>query len=144
MGQFGVVAERLVETTFGRAPWEPDPERADPLAEALEAWTLRALQAFLEVLRDSGANLWLVHDRAVVFSGGDLDLGPWEPDWTRQVRSAGPPIEASDALAGLDVARVLPGGELSLERNERWLWPLAPGQLHVVEALVLRHRREAG
>jgi hypothetical protein len=138
MGQYGVVAERLVEITFGRTPWEPDPERDDPLAEALEAWTRRAITAFLDALRESGANLWLVHDRAVVFSGGDLDLGPWEPDWTRQVRSAGLPIEASDALAGLDVARILSDGGLCLERTERWLWPLAPGQRHLVEALVLR------
>lgn len=137
MGQFGVVAERLVETTFGRVPWEPDPERADPLAEALEAWTRRALQAFLEVLRDSGANLWLVHDRAVVFSGGELELGSWEPDWTHQVRSACPPIEASDPLVGMDVLRVLQGAKCRLERSDRWLWPLAPGQRHVVEALVL-------
>jgi hypothetical protein len=143
MGQFGVVAERLVEAVFGRTPWEPDPEHTDPLAEALEAWTRRALQAFLAVLRDSGADLWLVHDRAVVFGGGELELGPWEPDWTRQLLAAGPPIEASDALAGLDVAQLLQGGELCLERKERWLWPLAPGQRHVVEALVL-HRRPAG
>ncbi len=138
MGQFGVVAERLVETTFGRLPWEPDPERTDPLAEALEAWTRRALTAFLGALRDSGADLWLVHDRAVVFSGGELVLGAWEPDWTRQVLSDGPPIEASDALAGIDVLLVLAGGGLDPERNTRWLWPLAPGQRHVVEALVLR------
>jgi len=140
MGQFGVVAERLVETTFGWTPWEPHPERPDPLAEALETWTQRALTAFLGALRNSGADLWLVHDRAVVFSGGDLVLGPWEQDWMSQVRSNGAPIEASDALAGVDVAQVLQGEGLDPERNARWLWPLAPGQRHVIEALVRRHR----
>jgi hypothetical protein len=138
MGQFGVVAERLVETTVGWIPWEPDPERVDPLAEALEAWTRRALTAFLGALRDSGAELWLVHDRAVVFSDGELALGPWERDWTRQVRSEGPPIEAHDALAGIDVPLALAGGDLDQERSVRWLWPLAPGQRHLVEALVRR------
>jgi hypothetical protein len=139
MGQFGVVAERLVETTLGWIPWEADPERADPLAEAMEAWTRRALTAFLGALRESGADLWLVHDRAVVFSGGDLALGPWEVDWTRQVLSSGPPLEASDALAGIDVPLALALGNLDQERSARWIWPLAPGQRHVIEALVLRH-----
>lgn len=143
MGQFGVVAERLVETTLGWIPWETDPERADPLAEALEAWTRRALMAFLGALRDSDANLWLVHDRAVVFSGGELALGPWEQDWTRQVRSSGPPIEASDALAGIDVPLILAERGLDQGKSARWLWPLAPGQRHVVEALV-RHHLPAG
>ena len=143
MGQFGVVAQRLVETTFGWIPWEADSERADPLTEALEAWTRRALTAFLDALRDSGADLWLVHDRAVVFSGGELALGPWERDWTRQVRSEGPPIEASDALAGIDVALALAVGSLDHDKSARWIWPLAPGQRHVVEALVL-HAQSPG
>jgi hypothetical protein len=139
MGQFGVVAQRLVETTFGGVPWEADPERADPLAEALEAWTRRAITAFLGALRESGADLWLVHDRAVVFSGGDLALGPWEQDWSRQVRSDGPLIEANDALAGIDVPLVLAQGGRDSERSARWIWPLAPGQRHVVEALIFHH-----
>lgn len=144
MGQFGVVAQRLVETTLGWVPWEADPERADPLAEALEAWTRRAITAFLGALRESGADLWLVHDRAVVFSGGDLALGPWEQDWSRQVRSDGTPIEASDALAGIDVPLTLAQGGLDPGRRVRWIWPLAPGQRHVVEALVLRHLPPGG
>lgn len=144
MGQFGVVAERLVETTFGWIPWEPDPERADPLAEALEAWTRKAITAFLGALRDSSADLWLVHDRAVVVSSGDLALGPWERDWTRQARSDGPPIEASDALAGIDVPLALGGCGLDPGKSARWIWPLAPGQRHVIEALVLRHPPTGG
>ena len=140
MGQFGVVAEQLVETAFGRPPWETDPERADPLAEAMEAWTRRAILAFLGALRESGADLWLVHDRAVVFSGGAMDLGPWEEAWARQLRSDGRPLEASDALAGVEVPPVLVGPGLSLARKDRWIWPVAPGQRHLVEALALRRR----
>jgi hypothetical protein len=138
MGQFGVVAERVVETTFGGPPWDPDPDRADPLAEAMEAWTWRAVTAFLGALRESGADLWLVHDRAVVFSGGTLELGPWEEVWARQVRSGAPVLEASDALAGVMVPGLLAGQGLEVARKERWIWPLAPEQRHLVEALVVR------
>jgi hypothetical protein len=138
MGQFGVVAERVVEAAFGLAPWNPDPESQDPLAEALEAWTRRCLIAFLGVLRDSGADLWLVHDRAVVFSEGPLGLGPWAEAWTQQLRSEGPPIEASDSLAGVDVPGLLRGAGANSMRTERWLWPLAAGQRHLVEAVALR------
>jgi hypothetical protein len=134
MGQFGVVAERLVEGIFGRPPWVLDPEQPDPLADALEAWTRRALTVQLEVLRESGAALWLVYDRAVVFSGGRLDLGPWEEAWTRQLR-AEVALEASDPLAGLDVSTLLRASGGHLHRQERWLWPVAPAQRHLVEAL---------
>jgi hypothetical protein len=140
MGQIGVVAQRLVESAFGAPPWNPDPETSDPLAEALEAWTHRAIQGLLEALGDSGADLWLVHDRAVVFSGGGLDVGPWAEDWTRQLRPTGPPLEVSDPLAGVDVLRVLTGSRLEAARKERWVWPVAPGQRHLVEALSYRHK----
>jgi hypothetical protein len=135
MGQFGVVAERVVEAAFGWTPWDPDPERTDPLAEALEAWNRRSIHAFLGTLRESGAELWLVHDRAVVFNGGALELGPWEDAWPRQLRSE---VEASDALAGVDVPMVLLGNGLDLVRKERWIWPLASGQRQLVEALAFR------
>ncbi len=139
MGQFGVVASRLVETRFGRCPWDPDPEGADPLAGEVEAWTGRAITAFLAVLRDSGADLWLVHDRAVVFGDGPLDLGAWEPDWSRQLQGqAG--LEVSDPLAGLEVSALLGVEAEALIRRERWLWPVAPGQRHLVEAWALRRR----
>jgi len=137
MGQFGVVAERVVEAAFGFAPWEADPERHDPLAEAMDAWTRRAIKAFLVELRDSGANLWLVHDRAVVFSGGALALGPWDEQWVSQVSGEGAAVEASDALAGVDVCQALLVPGMDLQTRERWLWPVAPGQRHVVEALSL-------
>ncbi|HEY3401517.1 MAG TPA: hypothetical protein VGK03_12895 [Geothrix sp.] len=143
MGQFGSVAERVVEAAFGGAsPWEEDPERMDPLAEALDHWTRRALEAFLGVLRDSGADLWLVHDRAVLFGGGAVALGPWEGSWARQLRLGGRAFEVNDPLAGLEVSALLGAEGLALQRKERWLWPLAPGQHHLVEALALR--RTAG
>ncbi|MDR3683312.1 MAG: hypothetical protein P4L11_06250 [Geothrix sp.] len=140
MGQVGVVAEKVVETVFGGSPWDPDPEREEPLAEALAAWTARAVEAFLRVLRDSGADLWLVHDRAVVFGEGSLDLGPWEDAWIRHLRTGGPSLEASDALAGVDPFGVLPGKGLDLVRRERWIWPVAPGQRHLIEALAVQRR----
>ena len=129
-----------MESAFGRSPWNPDPEALDPLAEALEAWTQRAILAFLGVLGDSGADLWLVHDRAVVFGEGALALGPWEDSWQQQLCSSGPTLEVSDALAGVEVSPALLCGGLGLVRSERWLWPVAPGQRHLVEGLVLGRR----
>lgn len=141
MGQFGVVAERLVESALGLVPWEADPERGDPLATALDAWTRRTLLAFLEVLADSGADLWLVHDRAVLFQGGRLSLGPWTDAWTQQVKREGEPLEASDPLVGIDVSAVLAGTGLRATQRVRWLWPLAPDQQHLVEALAFHRSR---
>ena len=139
MGQFGVVAEGLVEAAFGKtSPWEEDPELPDPLAEALDAWTARAVAAFLEALARSGADLWLVHDRAVVFSGGRLELGPWADDWTRQLRTDSPPLEVRDPLAGVDTRAVLADRGLAVLHAERWSWDLAPGQRHLVEAIHAR------
>jgi len=138
MGQFGVVAERVLELTLGFAPWETDPERPDPLAEALDAWTRRALLAFLAALDASGANLWLVHDRAVVFSGGRLELGPWEDAWPRQLHTDHPPLEASDALAGVDPLHEITGLGRESHQKARWIWPVAPGQRHLTEALAFR------
>lgn len=137
MGQFGVVAERLVEAVFSQLPWETDPERPDPLAEALEGWLHRAITAHLTTLADSGADLWLLHDRSVVFDGGTLALGPWTDDWTRQLGGAGAPA-AADALAGVAVLSVLTERGGRLARAERWLWPVGPDQRHLVEALALR------
>ena len=139
MGQFGVVAESMVEALFHPAsPWESDPERPDPLAEALEAWTARVVAAFLETLARSGADLWLVHDRAVVFSGGRLALGPWAEAWMDQLEAERTPVEARDALAGVDARAALAGRGLAVLHAERWLWDLAPGQRHLVEAIRAR------
>jgi hypothetical protein len=139
LGQFGVVAERVVEAAFDGPPWDADSEREEPLAEALADWTARAIEAFLQALFDSGADLWMVHDRAVVFGEGPLDLGPWADDWTLQVRPGGPLLEVSDALAGVEPLSLLAGGRRAA-RRERWLWPVAPGQRHLIEALVIPGR----
>ena len=139
MGQFGVLAESAVEATFAPdSPWLGDPERPDLLAEALAAWTARTVTAFLAVLAASGAELWLVHDRAVVFSSGRLVLGPWADPWTDQLRGGEAPVEARDALAGVDVRGLLSRQGLALIHVERWLWELAPGQRHLVEAIRAR------
>ncbi|NTW85846.1 MAG: hypothetical protein HGB30_06745 [Holophagaceae bacterium] len=139
MGQFGVVAERLVEALFGDSPWTRDPEVADSLAEALDTWTRRAAVAFLAVLQESGADLWLVHDRAVVFTEGALALGSWEDRWTLQLQGT-EGLEVSDPLPGLDVMTLLGGTERIPFRAQRWLWPVAPGQQHLVEAVAFRAR----
>ena len=133
MGQFGVVAQRAVEKAFGQpSPWVADPEAPDPLEEAVTAWTLKAVRAFLAALGDSGADLWLCHDRGVVFSEGDLQLGPMKDPWPAQLISVSP-LEVSDPLCGLQVLDCFPGR--SVERHQRWLWKLGPGQTHVMEAL---------
>lgn len=138
MGQFGAVAEAVIEEAFGKVtPWNEDPEQPDPLAQALEAWTRRAVAAFLHTLALSQADLWLVHDRGVVFGEGPLELGPWTDPWPGQLLGGRAPLEVSDPLAGLDVQAALATGDLVPRRRERWLWPLAPEQRHLVEALAL-------
>ncbi len=137
MGQFGVVAERVVEEAFPQgSPWEPDPELPDPLAEALEAWTARAVRAYLATLRGGSADLYLVHDRGVVFEDDPLGLGPWADPWMDQLRVAGGVPRVSDPLCGVDVLEEFRKGTgLQVSARDRWLWDLAPDQRHVVEAL---------
>ncbi|MGA2080911.1 MAG: hypothetical protein ABSH53_09935 [Holophaga sp.] len=158
MGQFGMVAHRLVDRAFGgHQPWPgeprrggpptrepyrggppvreshlPDPEDPDPVDQALQGWTARAVRAFLGALLESGADLWLVHDRAVVFGDAPVDLGPMEAAWTAQLRAPGP-VEAMDLLGGSDPTEAFAGRTLT--RHERWLWLVAPGQNHVMEAI---------
>jgi hypothetical protein len=112
---------------FG-SPWNPDPDRTDLLALALDAWTVRALRAFLGALRDSGAELWLVHDLAVVHGDGPVALEAGEGPWTGLLRCEDP---VGDPLCGVDALAELGG----VGRRERWLWPVGPGQTHVMEAL---------
>ena len=136
MGQFGVLANRTVEKAFGGPwPWPGEDEEEDPLETALRAWTARAVAAFLAVLGRSGAELWLVHDRGVLFGDARVTLGPLCDPWTAQLQ-ASVPLEADDPLCGVDVVRAFPGRVA--ERPPRWLWPVAPGQTHVMEALRVR------
>jgi hypothetical protein len=88
--------------------------------------------AFLARLAEGGTELWLVHDRGVVFGEADLELGPLVPDWTAQLR-ASVPLEADDPLCGVDVLQAFPGRVL--DRHDRWLWRVGPGQTHVMESL---------
>jgi len=135
MGQFGVVARGTVERAFaGHSPWAGEEEADDPLDEALRGWTRRALEAFLSALAGSGAELWLVHDRGVLFGDARVTLGPLADPWTSQL-VATVPLEADDPLCGVDVVPAFPGRLPG--RHERWLWPVAAGQTHVMEALWL-------
>jgi hypothetical protein len=132
MGQLGPLAQRTVEGAFApEDPWECDPDEADPLAEALDLWTARLVLALLEALRESGAELWMVHDRAVLTGDSLPQLAAFVPDWRAQLRSP-QPLEIVDPLAGVDVVETV---GLPLLRAERWFWSLGPGQLHLVEAL---------
>jgi len=133
MGQFGVLAQRTVEKAFrGISPWSGDDEGEDPLDLALRGWTARAVGAFLSVLEASGSELWLVHDRGVIFGDARVALGPMAEPWTAQLRSA-MPLEADDPLCGVDVPSAFPGRDV--DRHQRWIWQVASGQTHVMEAL---------
>jgi hypothetical protein len=133
MGQFGVVATRAIEAAFGRVnPWVEDPDLQDPLAEALEDWTARCVRAFLAVLQESSVDLWLTHDRGVLFGAAPVTLGSMAEPWQAQLRAA-VPLEVSDPLCGVDVLHAFKGR--AVERHHRWLWPVAPDQVHVMEAL---------
>jgi hypothetical protein len=133
MGQFGAVAQRLVERAFaGHMPGPADPEEPDPLDLALQAWTARAVRAYLGVLAASGADLWLVHDRAVLFGQAPVALGPMEASWAAQLRADGP-VEAMDPMGGVQVLEEIKCRPAT--QHQRWLWPVAPGQVHVMEAI---------
>jgi hypothetical protein len=123
----------MVESAFRPTlPWVQDPDIADPLAEALDAWTARVIRAVCEALVESGASLWLLHDRAVVHGEASVALGPLEDEWTNQLRSRAA-LELDDPLPGLELRRILAiRHEMSFER---WLWPVGPGQMHLMEAL---------
>jgi hypothetical protein len=133
MGQFGVAAHQILDRAFaGRAPWIPDPDLLDPLEQAIDAWTARAVRAFLQALLESGADLWLVHDRGVLFGSIPASLGPMAEPWTAQVRAA-VPVEAADPLCGVDVLREIQAR--GRDHHQRWLWPVAPGQTHIMESI---------
>jgi len=133
LGQIGSVAQRLLEGALGGpAIWEEDAEGQTPLVAALDAWVLRTVEAVLDELAKSGAELWMLHDRAVIWGDPVLSLGPLQKDWLAQLQAPGS-LELSDPLCGLDFR------ERFKTRNElhfdRWLWPVGTGQLHMIEAL---------
>ena len=74
----------------------------------------------------------------MVFSGGRLALGPWAEAWMDQLEAERTPVEARDALAGVEARAVLANRGLAVVHTERWLWDLAPGQRHLVEAIRAR------
>jgi hypothetical protein len=133
LGQLGCMAERMVESAFLPAcPWGQDPDLPDPLADALDAWTARSIQAVCQALLESGASLWLLHDRAVLHGDAPVYLGPLEDSWIQQLRGPAP-LELSDPMPGLDLRQSFAARQES--RRDRWLWPVAPGQVHLMEAL---------
>lgn len=132
LGQVGVVAQRMLQGILGPWPCLEDPEAEDPFAEALDAWIARAVAAHLARLAASGAALCLVYDRGVVHGGADLALGDWAEPWPEQILGRGR-AEVEDPLCGVDPLAALDGRPPL--RRERWLWPVAPGQTHLVEAV---------
>jgi hypothetical protein len=78
LGQIKPLAYRIVELAFKpRTPWVADQDLADPLQEALEIWISKVLVSILHILRQSGSNLYLLHDRGVVHQDADIALGGW-------------------------------------------------------------------
>lgn len=136
MGQLAPLAQRIIEEVFApEDPWESNPDESDFLADALDLWTARLLLHLLATLERSGAELWLVHDRAVLGGERAVRLGEFQSDWRGQLQAEGP-LEAWDPLAGVNAVAAL--GTRSSLRQERWLWPVGSGQLHLVEALAVR------
>lgn len=133
LGQLGCMAERLVEAGFRPfLPWVQDPALPDPLAQALDAWTVRGIAAVCQVLAESNAALWLLHDRAVIHGEGPVALGPLEDAWASQLRSQ-TPLEVSDPLLGLELRHAFSSRQETF--FDRWVWPVGPGQTHLMEAL---------
>jgi hypothetical protein len=125
---------RIIERAFKpMSPWVADPDLKDPLQEALEFWVARLLRAILAVLRDSNSALCLLHDRAVIHQDADIALGGWEDSWTEQLKTSERILEASDPLSGVNFATEL--SRFPCRTKERWIWSLAPKQIHIVEAL---------
>jgi hypothetical protein len=131
------MAHRIVELAFKpRDPWVADPDLPDPLHEALDAWSAKLARAVLTVLGDSGSSLCLLHDRGVVHEDADISLGDWTDPWTKQLVTTKTSLDVSDPLPGVDVLEELAARQCVEKR--RWVWPLAPGQIHVVEAISMR------
>jgi len=134
LGQIKPMAHHIVELAFKpRTPWVTDQDLADPLHTALDNWSAKTVRAILSVLRQSGSNLYLLHDRGVIHQDVDVSLGEWADPWTKQLRTSQRYLEASDPMPGVDILKEL--GNLRCQHKNRWLWPLGPQQIHVMEAL---------
>lgn len=132
MGQWDAVVHALVCKAFHPlSPFVEDPEAHDPLAEALEGYVVKAVRHHLEILGESGAELCLLYDRAVFFDPPELELRVWTEAWRHQLRAV-EELEARDPLMGVDPGVVL--GNLHAVAQDRWLWPVGPQQLHLMEA----------
>ena len=68
----------------------------------------------------------------MLFSRAAVTLGPPAEPWTAQLR-AELPLEAADPLCGVDVLGEIRGR--AFDRHRRWLWPVAPGQTHLMESI---------
>lgn len=137
MGQIKPTASRIIETAFTpHSPWVNDQDLADPLHDAINEWTARVLRSILNILCSSGSKLYLLHDRGVVHQESDVALGEWTNSWMEQVKSSDSHLEVSDPLSGVDMLKEL--STLMCSSKARWIWPLDPNQIHIVEALVFR------
>jgi len=137
LGQIRPMAYKIVELAFKpRNPWVADQDIVDPLQNALDEWTSRVVKTLLSVLRQSGSNLYLLHDRGVVHQETDLALGEWTDPWPKQLRASDSTLELNDPLPGIDVLEELK--PLRCESKNRWIWPVGREQIHVVEALAYK------
>lgn len=102
----------------------------------MEAWVAKTLRSILNVLRESGASLCLLHDRGVIHHQADLAMGAWADSWLEQIKTTENRLEVSDPLSGVDILKELES-LVCLTKN-RWIWPLGHDQIHVIEALAFR------
>lgn len=133
LGQLGPVAQSLIRRAFHPVnPFEMSDEASDLLAEALEVWTAAAVGSVLQALAESGVELCLLHDRGIAWGEAEpRPLGPWRDPWMAQLPMGH--WEVSDALGDVEVGARFEGTHV-VRARERWWWPVAEGQLHLVEA----------
>jgi hypothetical protein len=137
LGQIKPMAYRMVELAFKpRTPWVADQDIADPLQNALDEWTAKVVRSLLNVLRQSGSDIYMLHDRGVVHQDADLALGEWTDPWPEQLRASESALDISDPLPGIDILQEL--DSLSCKNKNRWIWPVGAEQIHIVEALEYR------
>jgi hypothetical protein len=134
LGQIKPLAYRIVELAFKpRNPWVDDQDLVDPLQDALEIWISKLLASILNSLRKSGSNLYLLHDKGVIHQDADIALGDWTDSWLEQLKTMEKNLDVSDPWSGVDVLTEL--NSLNCLAKNRWIWPVGPAQIHIVEAL---------